>query len=122
MLKYDINCLAQCLEQIKGSKSGTESITYKFQGDDRLLLTYVTITHIASDASMQLQIARESERSIDMVNDAMKTVKKMYKDGCGKTLKVKEVSTDDLVEVISTTFHSARKVAYYKRFVMFEVG
>lgn len=122
MITYDINCLAQCLEGIKGSQNGTQSITYKFPGEGRLMLTYVTVMHIASDASLQLQTQRESERSISMINDAVKTVKASYKEASGKSLKVKESSTDDSVEIISTTFHSPRKVGYYRRHVIFEIG
>ena len=121
MLKYDINCLAQCLEAIKGSKNGTESITYKLYGENNMMLTFVTVVHIASDKSLQIQTMKESERSISMINDAMKKVKSSYKESSGKALKIKEISTDDSVEIISTTFHSPRKTAYYKRQVIFEI-
>ena len=122
MLTYDIDCLAQCLENIKGSTNGTESITYKFPGEGRLMLTYTTVVHIASDASIQAQTRKEAERSISKINDAIKIVKASYKDLNKKALKVKEFSTDDNIEIISTTFHSPRKVAYYRRFVIFEIG
>ena len=122
MLTYDINCLAQCLEGIKGSTNGTESITYKFPGEGRLMLTYTTVVHIASDLGLQSQVRRESEASISKINDAVKTVKASYKEANKKALKVKEISTDDNIEVISTTFHSPRKVAYYRRHVIFEIG
>jgi hypothetical protein len=122
MLSYNLNCLAQCLEMIKGSPSGTQSITHKFQGENMLLMTYTTIVHIASDASLQAQTRRESEASISKINDALKTVKGCYKEICGQNLKVKELSTDDSIEVISTTFHSPRKVAYYRRHVTYQIG
>lgn len=122
MLTYDINCLTQCLENIRGSTNGTESIMYKFTGADRLMLTYTTVIHIASDSSLQLQTRKESEISIAKINDAIKTVKASYKEANKKTIKMKEISTDDNIEIISTTFHSPRKVAYYKRFVIFEIG
>ena len=64
MLTYDLNCLAQCLENIKGSSSGTESISYKFLGDNGLQLQYICVVHIASDASLTAQTRRESDRSI----------------------------------------------------------
>ena len=101
MLTYDLNCLAQCLENIKGSSNGTESIIYKFPGEGRMMLTYTTIVNFASDASLRSQVGKESTRSIDMINDALKTVKKTYKETSGKALKCKEVSTDDSIEVIS---------------------
>ncbi len=122
MLTYDINCLAQCLENIKGSSNGTESIIYKFPGEGRMMLTYTTIVNFASDASLRSQVGKESSRSIDMINDAIKTIKKTYKEASGRTLKCKEVSTDDNIEVISVTFHSPKKIAYYRRFVIYEIG
>ena len=122
MLTYDLNCLAQCLENIKGSSNGTESIAYKFPGANRMMLTYTTIVNFASDSSLSSQVRKESNRSIEMINDAIKTVKKTYKEASGRTLKCKEVSTDDGIEVISVTFHSPKKVAYYRRFVTYEIG
>jgi hypothetical protein len=122
MLSYDLNCLAQCLELIKGSKNGTESITYKFIGEGQMMLTYTSIVNFANENALRPQVARESERSISMLDDALKFVKKNYKDSCGKALKCKELSTNDNIEVISTTFHSPRKVAYYRRFATYEIG
>ena len=122
MISYNLDCLAQCLESVKGSPNGTQSITYKFQGENMLLMTYTTVVHIASEASLQSQTRRESEASISRINDAIKNVKGCYKDICGKNLKVKELSTDDSIEVISTTFHSPRKVAYYRRHVTYQIG
>lgn len=119
---YDITCLNQCMEDLKPKSNGTESISWKFIGEDCLMLIYTTIVHIASDTSMRLQVARESERSISMIDDFSKAVKKQYKEKSGSSIKLKEASTDDDIEIISTTFHSPRKSGYYRRKVMFKIG
>lgn len=119
---YDITCLNQCMEDLKPKSNGTESITWKFVGEDCLMMVYTTVVHIASDSSLRLQVARESERSVSMINDFVKSVKKQHKEKSGSTIKLKEVSTDDDVEIISTTFHSPRKSGYYRRKVIFQIG
>lgn len=122
MLSYDVNCLAQCLEQVRGSKNGTESIMYKLVGENQLQLTYTSIVHFANEAALRPQVERESDRSISMLNESLKVVKTSYKNASGKALKCKEINTSDNIEVISTTFHSPRKVAYYRRFATYEIS
>lgn len=122
MLSYDVNCLAQCLEQVRGSKNGTESIMYKLVGENQLQLIYTSIVHFANEAALRPQVERESDRSISMLNESLKLVKSTYKNASGKSLKCKEINTNDNIEVISTTFHSPRKVAYYRRFATYEIG
>lgn len=118
---YDINCLAQCFQDVKGTSNGSQSLNYKLRGEDMMELVYTTVVHIASDASLQTQTKNASEMSVAVINDAMKLLKSKYKASSGKTLKLKEISSDDTVEIISTTFHSPRKIGLYKKHVIFQI-
>ena len=63
------------------------------------------------------------DESVKLTDDYMKRVKKEFKEATGRALKVKQLSTTDDLEIISSQPHvSARKVAYYTRNSQFEIS
>jgi len=102
-----------------GSTSGTVSITPTFSGNT-LTLKYKTVVHFAEERSLQLQVERVSRESIDHLASCMADLKKNFKEATGKALKLSEVKSTDSIELVSGL--SPRKVAYYRRMHVLEIG
>jgi len=113
-----LSILANSLQKVEGSRDGVSSITHKFYGNI-LEVTYTSVVHFSEENSMSLQVNREIDRSIQVINSAMKVVKENYSKSGNKSLKLVEEGTNDNVEIISATAHSPRKIAYYRRQVRF---
>ena len=117
----ELSALMQSFELVKGSTDGQHSVSPKMLGNN-LQVTYISVVHFAEERSMREQVKRETERSVQVVNDAMKKVNDKYREITGKGPKLKEVRTSDNVEIISATATSPRRIAYYRRYVEFEIG
>ena len=52
----------------------------------------------------------------------VKHVKKEFKVGAGRSLRVKELSSNDSFDVITASSFSPRRTAYYKRTTTFQVS
>ena len=55
-----------------------------------------------------------------MLDDKIREVKKEFREIAGRALKVENISDRDDVEMISAT--SSRKIAYYRRYLVFEIS
>ena len=109
-----------------GNKSGefrppTMCITSKVEGDV-LTCTYTTIVHLASERNLREQVRVFEDESVKLVNDFMKSVRKQFKESAGASLKAKQISTNDSIELITASPFTPRKTAYYRRFVSFKIG
>lgn len=116
-----LSALSQAFEMTCGTSDGNTSIKHKYIGEN-LIVTYTTVVHFAEEYSLREQTRRETQRSVDMINDCLTKVKPLYSDLYGKSLKIKEVSSNDNVEIISASAMSPRKIAYYRRHVTYEVS
>lgn len=113
----NINALYQSFENIKGSKNGTSSITFKILNDETLQLCYTCVVHYATEQSERSQVAREEQIAKSMLSDAIKIASKEYKEITKEALKTKVVRAFDDHEIISASAHNPRKIAYYKYFM-----
>ena len=98
----------------EGSPTGATSITHSMNGDV-LVLKFVSVVHFAEEQSLRLQVDRVTQESVQLLGDKLKEVKAAFKEITGEALKVKELNSNDNVEMVSGTAHSQRKVAYYRR-------
>jgi hypothetical protein len=98
----------------ESSPSGTRSITCSFEADT-LTLKYQTIVHFAGEHAIRGQMTRITEEAIQIMTDKVTELKSSYKEITGKALKLKEVFSDDDVEILPGAIHSPRRVAYYRR-------
>lgn len=101
------------------SPSGTVSVTASFAGNT-LTLKYKTVLHFAEERSLQMQVDRAKQESMDRLQAGMTQLKKDFKELTGETLKLKELKSSDSMELVSGLSH--RKVAYYRRTHVLEVG
>ena len=117
MKSEHINVIGDILDSTygkSGSRDGMNSVTYSMLGD-RLVLKFQSIVHFAEGRSLQLQVDRLKEESVQRIKLKIESLKKEFKDRTGDALKLKEENSDDNLEVISGSVHSPRRVAYYRR-------
>ena len=119
---HEINTRGQILNDTFGEsstkKSPTMSIKTKMSGDT-LTVNYVTICHLASERNLRDQVRVFEDESIKLIKEFVSRVKKEFKVSSGRALKLKELSSDDSVELITASAFSPRKTAYYRRFTTF---
>ena len=96
------------------SEKGDVSVTASLEGD-MLCMKYLSVVQFASEQSLRDQADRFAQESVKVLNDAVSSIKKQFKEKTGETLRLKEESSSDNVEVVSGSIHSPRKIAYYRR-------
>lgn len=116
-----VSTFSQAFQDVVGTAGSNTSLTHKHLSEERLRIMFTTVLHFAEERALREQVAREEERSAGMLNDTVKKVKERFKELSGETLKLNELSSNDSVELISTSTLSPRKVAYYRRIVDFEI-
>ena len=89
---------------------------------DNVVITYSTVVYYAASDGMNAQAPRLMEESNARINDLIKNAKSEYKDQLGETLTLKEISNNDSYELIQASSLNPRKVALYRRRVVFQVG
>ena len=98
----------------ESSPSGTRSITASFEGDT-LILKYQSIVHFAGEHAIRGQMTRVTEEAVQILTDKISELKSAYKEITGKALKLKEVFSDDDLEILPGAIHAPRRAAYYRR-------
>ena len=122
----EINHLSQICNDTWGypgglnSKVPTSSLKMSLQ-DNKMTITYTTIVHLASDRNLRDQCKRFEEESISLIKQYVKNIKSEFKKVAERSIKSKEFSTNDSIEIISTDPRSPRRTAYYRRFTTYEV-
>lgn len=103
------------------SPSGTHSIIFSLAGSI-LTCKYSTIVHFSSEQGLHSQLPRIHEEANSLIASRIKEIKKEFSTAAGKSLKAKEVSANDGLELISATANSPRKIAYFRVNKQFEIG
>jgi hypothetical protein len=126
MSDLDYNALGQAIDTTWGKSSSpivnSFSVKMSLIGPDMLRVSYQTIVNFASERQMLQVKIKEQELSSGNIKTVLDAVKNSYKDLTSKTLKLKEVSSGDSVEIIGMAVHNPKKTAIYRKNVMFEVG
>jgi len=126
MSDLDYTALGQAIDTTWGRSSSpivnSFSVKMSLIGPDMLRVSYQTIVNFASERQMLQVKMKEQELSSSNIKTVLDAVKNSYKDLTSKTLKLKEVSSGDSVEIIGMAVHNPKKTAIYRKNVMFEVG
>ena len=118
----EINVLGNILNHTFGKSSTRDkgySITTSMEGNT-LTLRYNCVVHFNDTDGLTTQKKEEERQSTQMLDDKIKEVKKEFREIAGRALKVENISDRDDVEMISAT--SSRKIAYYRRYLVFEIS
>ena len=87
-----------------------------------MTLKYATVVHFNSSDGLATQKKEHERQSNEMLEKKLAEVKADFREQAGRALKLKEVSNKDDVELISATAYSERKIAYYRRAIVFEIS
>jgi hypothetical protein len=87
----------------------------------KLCVDYTSVVTFASEGSMRDQKSVFEDESKQATNNKMKEIKKEFKAAASRSLKTKQLTSEDSIEVINASPHSPRKTAYYRRKTLFEV-
>jgi hypothetical protein len=133
----DYNALGQAIDTTWGKTSTPKTASYsvKFtlsaalesgtKGEDGspiLTASYAAIVNFGTEKEMALMKQMYESESIEVINAALKNVKAIYSKLSGKTLKSKEHTTSDSLEIIGFAIHNPKRTAYYRRKTAFELA
>ena len=122
---HEVNCLGNIINHTWGKSSlnqdGSNSVTCRLK-DDILSIQFQTVVYFASENSLREQTPRLANESIQVLSNALTSLKAKFKDSSGTSLSISEVSNNDDIELISSTVNNPRKIAYYRRRINFKIG
>ena len=125
MIDVDFNALGQAIDTTWGRtstpKTASYSVKFKLQGNV-LVAYYAAIVNFAAEKEMIILKQMYAEESQSVINAVLKNVKAVYKEISGKTLKTKEISTSDSLEIIGFNVHNPKRTAYFRRATSFEIA
>jgi len=116
----ELNALGHITQKGWGVSSMPNSVTCSTNGET-ITFKFLTVVHFAADQALRAQVDRIKYESIDIITKCVADTKAKFKEATGKTLKLKEASNTDSIEVIAATNLSPRRVAYYRRQVTLQV-
>jgi hypothetical protein len=126
MAEIDLSALGEAIDTTWGRTSMPTingfGIKMTLAGMNQLNLTYQTIVNFASEREMIMTRRNEESLASENVKMIVDSVKKQYKEKSGNTLKLKEVSCVDSVEIIGLNVHNPKRTALFRRKCLFELA
>lgn len=124
--KIDYNALGQAIDTTWGRSSTPRTSSYSVKltmlGPDQILASYAVVVNFGTEHQMIDMKKRYAEESKSITNSVLKNVKSTYKELSGESLTIKELSSNDSIEIINFNVHNPRRTAYYRRKTVFEIG
>ena len=103
-------------------KSPSSTLKVTMTSDNTLSFLYMTIVTFASEKSLHDQRRKLDGESAEIINKGAADIKKQFKDMAGETIKLKEVSSDDSLEITYFNQFTPLRRAYYRRRAVFQLG
>jgi hypothetical protein len=126
MADIDYNALGQAIDTTWGRSSTPQTCSYSVKltmlGTDRVLASYAAVVKFVTEKEMIEMKRRYVQEAQDVTDEVMKAIKTRYKDLSGLTLKAKQLSSVDNLEIINFNVHNPLRTAYYRRKTVFEIG
>ena len=120
----EINALGNIFNTTFG-RASVQGAGYGIKADfhgNRMVLKYQTVVHYNSSDGLHTQKAEHERESVEVLNQALAEGKRQFRDIAGRNLKIQELDSTDDVELISATANNPRKIAYYRRYITFEIS
>ena len=122
----DFNAIGQVMDTSWGRSSTTsgtgQSVKFKFIGETQIEACFSAIINLVSERdSFELRKRYTSEAN-ETIEIATKRVKENYKETTESTLKLKQVSDSDTIEIIDLNIYSGKKTALFRRKIVFEMS
>lgn len=122
--KIDYNALGQAIDTTWGRSSTPKTAGYSVKMSmhgDTLVVNYAAVVNFGSEREMIVMKRSYTEESASVINEVLKSVKETYKKLSGKSLKTKEMVSNDSLEIIGFAVHNPKRTAYYRRKTVFEL-
>ena len=101
---------------------GSFKIIPKIVSEEKMTVTCMVVVNLLNRSEMRNE-SRKAEAELDKVcNEAMKRIKKDFKEAAGRTLKTKQIGRDSSVELISMSSYSSKGTALVRNVYSFEVS
>lgn len=123
--KINYNALGQAIDTTWGRSSTPKTASYSVKftlHGTRLTASYAAVVNFGTEKDMILMKRAYVEESQAVIAEAVKQLKAIYKDLAEHSLTVKEVSSNDSLEIIGFGVHNPKRTAYYRRKTVFEIG
>lgn len=125
MVEFDVNALGQAIDTSWGRsstpKSASYSVKFKLSGSF-LTANYVSIVNFGSERELFDMKRRYTSEATGVIDASLKNVKSTYKSLSGQTLKLKEQSSQDDVEMTSMNPYNPKRTAYFRKTIVYEVS
>jgi len=123
--QIDYNALGQVLDTTWGRSSTpkTASFSVKFSLSGNVLTaSYAAIVNFGTENEMIMMKRKYSEESVDVIAELVRVIKSNYKTIAGKTISMKELTSQDSLEIIGYAVHNPKRTAYFRRKTSFELA
>ena len=124
----DFNALQQVIDTSWGHSSTPAAASYsvkiQIQNVDHLQVLFSSMVQVGG-YNDRVNVQRLcAEQSVSMIKEVLTVVKKAYKELTGDTLKLKEVQSNDSLEVVGgfSGVKQPRMSALYRRKTILEIG
>jgi len=103
------------------SESGSRRTVAKLI-DNKMLLTYMTIINTARETDIHYQMNDLKKESTTMIRERLNSIKKMFKESSGRTLKTKKCNEYDNIETLTVSAYSPHRSLKFTYTVVYEVA
>lgn len=114
----ELNALSQAIDTSWGSTSTPQTASYSVKislmGNEKLHVKYMAVVNFASQPELIRTKKAYNEEAERVISAVLKNVKEKYKDLTQKSLKLKEDSSSNDLEVINLAVHNPKRTAYYR--------
>jgi hypothetical protein len=120
----EVNILGQILNDTWGEWSTKISPTMSVKAalsGDILECKYITIATLPSGYHDKASIEMNEQQSTQVTNSFMKSLRARFKKEAGRPIKVKQLGTNDSLEMITQSTYSSKRNAYYRRTTTYRV-
>jgi hypothetical protein len=126
MADIDLSALGEAIDTSWGRSSspviGGFAVNMSLAGQNQLIVCYQTIVNFSSEKEMLRQKLFEAEQATRNMKAVIDSVKKKYKDASGSTLKMKETSSNESLEIVGMNIHTPKRRALYRKKCVFELA
>lgn len=123
--EINVNALGQAIDSTWGRTSTPKTASYSVKftiTGGCLQASYAAIVNFATEREMIEMKRRYHEECRSVIDGLLKQIAKTYKELCDKSLKMKERTRSDSVEVISNSVNNPKRTAYYRCKVLYDLA
>lgn len=122
---FEYNALGQAIDSTFGRASTTGNASHSVKativGQDTLRLVYACVVNLTTDREALQMKQRYEDESNDVIKKYIAKTKDTYKEDTGKSISLKQKSSDISFEMINMNPFNRKRTALFRRTVLFNV-